>query len=77
MVRIPGFHFWGLSSISGLGTEISEVCMVWPKKGKKKSEYKMLMVYQTAVMAVSASDYWAGTVLDAFSTYVVFNLHIV
>lgn len=36
MVRIPDFHLWGLSSVPGLGTEISQVCTVWPKKRKKK-----------------------------------------
>ena len=36
MVRIPGFHFWGLSSVPGLGAEISQVCTVWPKKKEKK-----------------------------------------
>ena len=38
MVRIPGFHFWGLSSVPGLGAEISQVCTVWPKKKEKKKK---------------------------------------
>ena len=63
MVRIPGFHFWGLSSVPGLGAEISQVCTVWPKKKEKKNQaqkrlrcLQSLMMYKTAVMAMLASN---------------------
>lgn len=53
--------------------------MVWPKKEKKKK-----IRYRNVNGVPDSSDgrgqpaiTGAGTVLSAFSTYVVFNLHIV
>ena len=65
MVRIPGFHCWGLSSVPGLGSEISQVARRGQKKkkGKKNQAQKhlryvqSLMVYKTAVMAMLARNY--------------------
>ena len=80
MVRIPGFHCWGLSSVPGLGSEISQVACRGQKKRKKKSGTETFEMRAVLNGVQDSSDGHVSQQLLSrccAKCAVVFNLHFV
>ena len=82
MVRIPGFHCWGLSSVPGLGSEISQVARRGQKKKKRKKK-SGTETFEIRAVLNGVQDSGDGHVSQKLlsrccaKSTIVFNLHFV